>query len=106
MYYLQVDIVTEHILPVKHVSMLHVNVRVSMAVWFKSMTSNHLPLTAVGLNPIKDFSYEEATQLAYRMSNVLLRCPLMPKIIHRGAPEVFLGHLRSSSTSESWKVSI
>jgi hypothetical protein len=35
-------------------------------------------------------SYEEAIQLAYGTSVVLLRCPLMPEIMHGRAPEVFL----------------
>ena len=34
-------------------------------------------------------SYEEAIQLAYRTSVVLLGCPLVPEIKHGGAPEVF-----------------
>jgi hypothetical protein len=33
---------------------------------------------------------EEAIQLAYRKLVVLLRCPLVPEKMHRGAPEVFL----------------
>jgi hypothetical protein len=35
-------------------------------------------------------SCEEAIQLAYRMSVVLLRCPFVPEIMHRRALEVFL----------------
>jgi hypothetical protein len=33
---------------------------------------------------------EEATQLAYGTSVILLRCPFVPEIMHRRAPEVFL----------------
>jgi hypothetical protein len=36
------------------------------------------------------FSCEEAIQLAYETSVVLLRCPFVPEIMHGGAPEVFL----------------
>jgi hypothetical protein len=35
-------------------------------------------------------SCEEAIQLAYRSLVALLRCPLTPEIMHKGAPEVFL----------------
>jgi hypothetical protein len=35
-------------------------------------------------------SYEEAIQLAYGTSVVLLRCPFLPEIMHGRAPEVFL----------------
>jgi hypothetical protein len=50
-----------------------------------------LLLTAVGLNPNRDFFIcEEAIKLAYRTMVVLLRCPYMPEIMHRMAPEVFL----------------
>jgi hypothetical protein len=35
-------------------------------------------------------SSEEAIQLAYGTSAVLLRCPFVPEIMHGRAPEVFL----------------
>ena len=35
-------------------------------------------------------SSEEAIQLAFRMYVVLMRCPLVPEIMHGGASEVFL----------------
>jgi hypothetical protein len=35
-------------------------------------------------------SCEEAIQLAYGMSVVLLRCPFVPEKMHGRAPEVFL----------------
>jgi hypothetical protein len=35
-------------------------------------------------------SCEEAIQLAYGTSVVLLRCPFVPEIMHGRAPEVFL----------------
>jgi hypothetical protein len=35
-------------------------------------------------------SCEEAIQLAYEMSVVLLRCPFVPEIMHGSPPEVFL----------------
>jgi hypothetical protein len=65
----------------------------SVAEWLRLLTSNHLPLTAVGSNPDRGLwilSCEEAIQLAYRTSVVLLRCPFVPEIIHGRAPEVFL----------------
>jgi hypothetical protein len=37
-------------------------------------------------------SCEEAIQLAYGKSGVLLRCPIVPEIMHGRAPEVFLHH--------------
>jgi hypothetical protein len=64
-----------------------------VAEWIRSLTSNHLPLTAVGSNldrKIWILSCEEAIQLAYEMSVVLLRCPIVPEIMHGRAPEVFL----------------
>jgi hypothetical protein len=77
--------------------MVYLNVqkhtRASSAEWLRLLTSNHLPLTAVGLNPDRDFwvlSCEEAIQLAYRKSMVLLRCLFVPEIVHRMAPQVFL----------------
>jgi hypothetical protein len=40
-------------------------------------------------------SCEEVIQLAYTTSVVLLKCPLIvPEIMHRGAPEVFLHQYR------------
>jgi hypothetical protein len=51
-----------------------------------------LSLTAVGSNPDRDFwilSCEEAIQLAYGTSVVLLGCTFVPEIMHRRAPEVF-----------------
>jgi hypothetical protein len=69
----------------------------SAAEWLRSLTSNHLLLTAVGSNPYRDFfsgilSCEEAIQLAYGTSVFLLRCPFVPEIMHG----------RSSSTSKAW----
>jgi hypothetical protein len=51
-----------------------------------------LPLTIMGLNPARDlgFSCKEAIQLSNRASVVLLRCPFMPEVMQRGAPEIFL----------------
>ena len=60
------------------------------------MISNHLPLTTVGSNLIKDFGlfHVRKLQLAYGTSVDLLRCPLdclsMPEIRHGRAYEVFL----------------
>ena len=48
---------------------------------------------AVCSNSTRDlgfFSFEEAIQLAYRTSVVLLSSLLVPEIMHEGAPEVFL----------------
>jgi hypothetical protein len=44
-------------------------------------------------------SCEEAIQLAYGTSMVLLRCPFVPEIMHGRAPEVFLHQ-------SSWNVAI
>jgi hypothetical protein len=55
------------------------------------LASNHLPLTAVGSNPDRDFRFfhmRKDIQLAYGTSVVLLRCPFVPEIIHGRAPEV------------------
>ena len=45
-------------------------------------------------NPARDFWIfflcDEAIQQVYGTSLVLLRCPLVPVITHRGAPKVFL----------------
>ena len=46
-------------------------------------------------NPDSDIGFvlcEEANQLAYGMSVVLLSCQLVPEIMHGGTPEVFLYH--------------
>jgi hypothetical protein len=59
-----------------------------MAEWLILLTSNHLPLTAVGSNPDRDFGFFHV-QLAYRTSVVLLRFSFVPEIMYR-APEVFL----------------
>jgi hypothetical protein len=69
--------------------------------WLRSLTSNYLPLTAVGSNLDRTwiFSCEEAIQLAYGTTVVLLRCPFVPEIMHGGAPEVFLRQF-------SWNVAI
>jgi hypothetical protein len=66
-----------------------------------SLISNHLPLTALGSNPEGTWilSCEEAIQLAYGTSVVLLQCPFVHEIMHGGAPEVFLHKL-------SWNVAI
>jgi hypothetical protein len=61
---------------------------VSVAEWLRSLTSNHLPLTVVGLNPYRDFGFFHVRKLG--TSVVLLRCPFVPEIMHRRAPEVFL----------------
>jgi hypothetical protein len=44
-------------------------------------------------------SCEEAIQPAYGTSVILLRCPFVPEIMHRRAPEVFLHQ-------KSWNVAI
>jgi hypothetical protein len=53
--------------------------------WLRLLISDHLPLTAVGSNPDRDFGFfhdcEEAVQLAYGTSVVLLRCLFLPEII-------------------------
>jgi hypothetical protein len=46
---------------VKHVDLLTVLVkmgkRASVAEWLRSLTSNHLPLTALGSNPYRDLDF-------------------------------------------------
>jgi hypothetical protein len=60
------------------------------------LPSNHLPLTAVGSNPNRNFGFfhvrklSSTFQLAYGMFMVLLRYSFVPSIMHRRAPEVFL----------------
>jgi hypothetical protein len=44
-------------------------------------------------------TFEDSIQWAQRMLVVLLRCMLMPEIMHKGAPEIFLYQL-------NWKVAI
>jgi hypothetical protein len=58
----------------------------SVAEWLKSLTSNNLPLTAVGSNPDRDFGFFHVRKL----SVVLLRCPFVPEIMHGMAHKVFL----------------
>jgi hypothetical protein len=64
-----------------------------VAEWLKSFTLNHLPLTAVGSNPDRDFGFfhvrKLSGQLAYQTLVVLLRCPFVSEIMHGRAPEVF-----------------
>ena len=65
-----------------------------MAEWLESLTSNHLPLSAVGSIPgltrSQNLSCEEAIQLAYGRTVVLPRCLL-------GLPDLCLEeHLGSS----------
>jgi hypothetical protein len=57
----------------------------SMAKWFRSLTLNHLPLTALGSNPNRDFGYFHVRNLAYGTF----------------VPEITEGHLRSSSISKA-----
>jgi hypothetical protein len=66
-----------------------------LTVRLRSLTSNHLPVTAVGSNPDWQGSWtlpcEEAVHLAYWMKVVSIRCPSMPEIMHKR-------HFRSAST--------
>jgi hypothetical protein len=59
---------------------------------------NHLSLIKFHLE-LWILSWWETIQLAYWQLVVLLRCPFMPEIMHRRAPEVFLHQY-------SWKVAI
>ena len=59
-----------------------------VAEWLESLTQNYLPLTAH--QGLWILSCQEAIQLAYGTSVVLLRCPLVPEIMYGGALEVFL----------------
>jgi hypothetical protein len=63
----------------------------SVSKWLRSSTSNHLPLTAVGSNPPWQgfwiLSCEEAIQLAFGTTMVLLRCLFVPEIMHERAPQ-------------------
>jgi hypothetical protein len=72
---------------------LHSIYGASVAEWLRSLTSNHLPLIAVGSESRQGLwilSCEEAIQLAYGTSVVPFRCPFVPEIMHGMAPEVFL----------------
>jgi hypothetical protein len=51
-----------------------------MAEWIRSLTSNHLPLTAVGSIHNRDFGF----------FHILLRYLYVPEIMHGRAPEAFL----------------
>jgi hypothetical protein len=62
----------------------------------QSLASHHCRLES---RIVRILSCEEAIQLAYGRSVVLLGCALVPEIMHGGAPGVFLHH-------ESWKVAI
>jgi hypothetical protein len=66
-----------------------------MAEWLRSLTSNNLPFTAVGLNPYRDFGFFHVRKLSsklYRTSVVLLICLFVPEIMYGRAPEDFLNH--------------
>jgi hypothetical protein len=57
----------------------------SMVEWLMRLTSNHLPLTAVGFKSWQRLcilSCEKVMQLAYRTSVVLLRCLFVHEIMH------------------------
>jgi hypothetical protein len=64
----------------------------SVAEWLLSLTSNHLPRTAVGSNPTGTLDSFMWGSYPASLRNVggLLMCPFMPEIMHRRAPEVFL----------------
>jgi hypothetical protein len=42
----------------------------SVAKWLRLLTSNHLPLTAVGLNPYRDFGFFHVRKLPASLRNV------------------------------------
>jgi hypothetical protein len=48
------------------------------------LTSNHLPLTALGSNPYRDLDFFMwgSYPASYGTLVVLLRCPFMPEIMH------------------------
>jgi hypothetical protein len=56
------------------------------------MQSYHLPLTAIGSNPARDFEFIHVRKVSIQLMKqvVLLRCAFVSEIIHRGAPEVYL----------------
>jgi hypothetical protein len=58
-----------------------------------------LPLAAVDSNPDRIIPREEAIQLAYGTSVVLLRFPFVPAIMYRRVPEVLLNQ-------KNWKVAM
>jgi hypothetical protein len=51
-------------------------------------------------------SCEEAIQLAYGTSVILLRCPLVPEIMHGRAPEFFLHQLGWNIANMTYTVSM
>jgi hypothetical protein len=55
-----------------------------------------MPLIAVGLSLKSAYGFflcEEAIQLDYETSVVLLLCPFVPEMTHKAAPGVFLQQL-------------
>jgi hypothetical protein len=71
-----------------------VNNKASLAEWVRSLTSNHLSLTAVGSNPYRDFGFFHMRNLSsfkLRESGGSTQVPVdLPEIMHGRAPEVFL----------------
>jgi hypothetical protein len=71
-----------------------------VAEWLRPLNSNHLAPYRCGFESHKGpwiFSCEEAIQLAYETSVVLLRRPFVPGIIHRGAQKDFLNNKAGKS---------
>jgi hypothetical protein len=57
----------------------------SVAEWLSWLTSNHLPLTAVVLNPDMDFEFFRVRKLSRKRTEhqwILLSFPLLPDIIN------------------------
>jgi hypothetical protein len=61
----------------------------SVAEWLRLLTSNHLLLTAVGLNPDRDFGFFHVRSYPASLQNVG-GSTQVPEIMHGGAPDVFL----------------
>ena len=74
---------------IQHLFTLSIRVRIVWVVDIKW----HVPLVTMGSNMARDlwiFSCEEDLKLGYGASAVLLRCRLVPEIMHKEAPEDFI----------------
>jgi hypothetical protein len=73
--------------------------RATVAEWLMLLTSNHLPLTAVGMNLAKDFGFFHIGSFPASLQDivVLLVFTFVPEVRYRGALEIFHQQL-------SWKV--
>jgi hypothetical protein len=50
--------------------LLNENMKLSLAKWLRLLTSNHLPLTVVGLNPDMDFGFFPVRKISSLLQKV------------------------------------